>query len=58
VIRSFEDKRTEALYEGENVADFQAIISIALRKLDMLDAAIRLQPPHATLFEPKAASLR
>jgi toxin HigB-1 len=42
VIRSFKDKRTEALYEGETVTEFQAIKSIALRKLDMLDAATRL----------------
>jgi proteic killer suppression protein len=42
VIRSFRDKRAEALFEGETVAELQAIRSIALRKLDMLDAATRL----------------
>jgi toxin HigB-1 len=42
VIRSFKDRRTEALFESETVAEFQAIKSIALRKLDMLDAATRL----------------
>jgi len=42
VIRSFKCKRTEALYRGETVADFQGIRTVALRKLDMLDAATRL----------------
>jgi proteic killer suppression protein len=42
VIRSFKDKRTEALHRGETVAVFQNIKAVALRKLDMLDAAIQL----------------
>jgi proteic killer suppression protein len=42
VIRSFNDKRAEALYRGDTVAGLQAIKSVALRKLDMLDAATRL----------------
>jgi proteic killer suppression protein len=42
VIRSFNDKRAEALYPGDTVAGLQAIKSVALRKLDMLDAATRL----------------
>jgi toxin HigB-1 len=42
VIRSFKDKRTEALFRGDTVAEFQAIRTVALRKLDMLDAAARL----------------
>ncbi len=42
MIRSFKCKRTEALYSGETVADFQGIRTVALRKLDMLDAATRL----------------
>ena len=42
MIRSFRDKRTEALFEGETVAEFQEIGSIALRKLDILDAVTRL----------------
>jgi proteic killer suppression protein len=42
VIRSFKDRRTEALYRGETPAAFRAIKSVALRKLDMIDAATRL----------------
>ncbi|HLY47383.1 MAG TPA: type II toxin-antitoxin system RelE/ParE family toxin [Stellaceae bacterium] len=42
MIRSFNDKRTEALYRGESVPAFQAIETVARRKLDMLDAAARL----------------
>jgi proteic killer suppression protein len=42
VIRSFRDKRTEALHRGEAVAEWRAIESAAIRKLDMLDAATRL----------------
>jgi proteic killer suppression protein len=42
VIRSFKDKRTEALFRGESVAELQAIDNVVHRKLDMLDAATRL----------------
>jgi toxin HigB-1 len=42
VIRSFKSKRTEAFFEGEPVSEFQAIRSVALRKLDMLVSARRL----------------
>jgi proteic killer suppression protein len=42
VIRSFKDKRTEQLYYGEAAGAFRAIKSVALRKLDMLDAANQL----------------
>jgi toxin HigB-1 len=42
VIRSFKDKRAEALYRGDTVAELQAIRAAVLRKLDMLDAATRL----------------
>jgi proteic killer suppression protein len=54
VIRSFNDKRTEALYRGETVGAFQAIRTVALRKLDMLDAATRLsdlRAPPGNRFE-------
>jgi len=54
VIRSFNDKRTEALYRGEAVAAFQAIRTVALRKLDMLNAATRLsdlRSPPGNRFE-------
>jgi addiction module HigA family antidote len=40
VIRSFKDKRTEQLYRGETPGAFRAIEAVALRKLDMLDAAL------------------
>lgn len=42
MIRSFKDKRTEALYRGEAVREFGAIEAAAHRKLDMLDAANQL----------------
>jgi len=47
VIRSFKDRRTEALYRSETPATFRAIESVALRKLDMLDAATRLSDLRA-----------
>lgn len=47
VIRSFRCKRTEALYRGEVVAEFQAIRAAAVRKLDMLAAARRLMDLRA-----------
>jgi proteic killer suppression protein len=47
VIRSFKDRRTEALYRGETPAAFRAIESVALLKLDMLDAATRLSDLRA-----------
>lgn len=43
MIRSFKDKRTEALYRGQPARDFQAIRKVALRKLDMLAAARRIE---------------
>ena len=43
MIRSFRCTRTEALYRGRfDPAEFQAFRSVALRKLDMLDAAAML----------------
>jgi len=42
VIRSFRDRRTEALFQGGAVLAFRAIESVAHRKLDMLDAATQL----------------
>jgi proteic killer suppression protein len=42
VIRSFKDRRTEALFRGDTVAALQAIEKVALRTLDMLDAAAGL----------------
>lgn len=43
MIRSFRDKRAEALYRGEPAREFQAIRRVALRKLDMLAAARRIE---------------
>ena len=48
MIRSFRDKRAEALHRGETVRALQAIRAPALRKLDMLDAAARLADLAAT----------
>lgn len=42
MIRSFKCKRTEALYRGCTPPEFQAFAKVALRKLDMLDAASAL----------------
>ena len=42
MIRSFKGKGAAALFRGESVAAFQAVKAVALRKLDMLDAATRL----------------
>ncbi len=42
MIRSFADKKTEALFRDERVKDFQGIARAAKRKLEMLDAASRL----------------
>ncbi len=39
MIRGFKCKRTEALYQGQPVREFQAFRRVALRKLDMLAAA-------------------
>jgi proteic killer suppression protein len=46
MIRSFRDRLTEALYRGEGAPGFRAIERVALRKLDMLDAATRLEHFH------------
>lgn len=42
MIRSFRCKYTQALFEGDSPARFRTIARIALRKLDMLDAAVCL----------------
>ena len=47
MIRSFKDRRTEALFRNETVAAFQAIEKVGHRKLDMLDAANRLSDLRA-----------
>jgi toxin HigB-1 len=49
MIKSFRDKDTEALFDGETPRRFRGIADIARRKLDMIDYAARLgdlaQPP-------------
>jgi toxin HigB-1 len=42
VIKSFRDKATRALFEGNPSRRFRNIANVASRKLDMLDAAARL----------------
>lgn len=53
MIKSFKAKRTLALYQGERVKEFEAVRKVALRKLDMVDAATRLtdlrKPPSNRL---------
>jgi proteic killer suppression protein len=53
VIRSFADKKTEALFRDERVKELQSIARAAKRKLEMLDAASRLDdlkvPPGSRL---------
>jgi proteic killer suppression protein len=40
MIQSFADRETEAFYQtGKTTAGYQAVAKIAMRKLDMLDAA-------------------
>lgn len=43
MIRGFADKATEALFrEGKSHRQWRAFADVALRKLDMVDAAVRL----------------
>lgn len=42
MIRSFADKRTEALFQDEVIRDFQGFARPAKRKLEALNAASRL----------------
>ena len=43
MIKSFRDKRTESLYNGKRVRDFEAIAMQADRRLQILDNANTLQ---------------
>ena len=48
MIRSFADRATERLFqEGVCPARWRAFEAVALRKLDMLDAATRLEDLHS-----------
>jgi proteic killer suppression protein len=57
MIRSFGDKRTEALFRDEFVADFQGFARVAKRKLEAMNAAHRLDdlaiPPSNRLEKLK-----
>jgi len=57
MIRSFGDKRTEALFRDEFVRDFQGIARIAKRKLEAVNAVHRLEdlaiPPSNRLEKLK-----
>lgn len=47
VIRSFRDRATEELFQGGTRRQLRAIAAIARRKLDMLDAAERIDDLRA-----------
>ena len=54
MIKSFGDRRTQNLFEDQVVREFHAIARPAKRKLEMLDAAIRLdvlRAPPANCLE-------
>jgi proteic killer suppression protein len=57
MIRSFGDKATEALFRDESVRRFQGIARPAKRKLEVVNAAIRLDdlmvPPSNRLEKLK-----
>jgi toxin HigB-1 len=57
MIRSFGDKRTEALFRDEFVRQFQGVARPAKRKLEALNAATRLEdlavPPSNRLEKLK-----
>jgi proteic killer suppression protein len=62
VIRSFGDRPTEALFRDEFVSDFHGVARQAKRKLELLNAASRLQdltiPPSNRLEKLKARLAR
>lgn len=43
MIRSFADRKTETLYNIGHSVEFRAFERIALRKLDMINAAVRVE---------------
>ena len=43
MIKSFRDRAAQALFDGRPPGRFRSIAKVATRKLDMLDAAARLQ---------------
>jgi toxin HigB-1 len=57
MIRSFGDRRTEALFRDEFARDFQGVARVAKRKLEAVNAASRLEdltvPPSNRLKKLK-----
>jgi len=39
MIKSFKARKTKRFFDGEDVKDYRAFEKVALRKLDMIDAA-------------------
>src|SRR5260221_2362182 len=61
MIRSFGDKRTEALFQDEFVRDFQGFARPAKRKLEAVNAASRLEDlmvPPANRLEKLKGDLK
>ncbi|WP_119419399.1 type II toxin-antitoxin system RelE/ParE family toxin [Desertibaculum subflavum] len=61
MIRSFGDRRTEALFRDEIVRDFQGIARAAKRKLEAVHAAHRLEDlrvPPANRLEKLRGDLK
>ena len=61
MIRSFGDRRTEALFEDQFVRQFQGIARSAKRKLEALNAATRLEDllvPPSNRLEKLRGDLR
>jgi toxin HigB-1 len=61
MIRSFGDKRTQALFRDEVVREFQGIARPAKRKLEAINAARRLQDltvPPANRLEKLKGNLK
>ena len=59
VIKSFGDRQTEALFDDRFVREFQGVARAAKRKLEMLNAASRLEdlliPPSNRLERLRGA---
>jgi toxin HigB-1 len=61
MIRSFGDKRTQALFDDQVVRDFESIARRAKRKLEAIHAAIRLEDltvPPSNRLEKLRGKLR
>lgn len=61
MIRSFGDKRTQALFDDEVVRDFASVARRAKRKLEAIHAAIRLDDlmvPPSNRLEKLRGNLR